>query len=63
MDPQLNLYNFETAEDSRYVLTSPRSLEACARLNTKPVELLPRPYSEFVSENNGKTSDYIKVGS
>jgi hypothetical protein len=57
----LDLYNFESADDSRYVLTSPRSLEACARLNTKPVELLSRPYSEFVSENNGKSSDYIKI--
>ncbi|XP_013377422.1 PREDICTED: coiled-coil domain-containing protein 177-like, partial [Chinchilla lanigera] len=40
----LDLFNFDCpeAEGSRYVLTSPRSLEACARCAVKPVELLPR---------------------
>ena len=35
--PELNLYNFEENEfaDSKYVLTSPRSLEACDMLNVK----------------------------
>ena len=34
---KLDLYNLESAyaEDSPYVLTSPRSLEACAQLNIK----------------------------
>ena len=34
---KLDLYNFESAyaEDSPYVLTSPRSLEACAQLDLK----------------------------
>ena len=34
---QINLYNFEDPqfEDSRYVMTSPRSLEACSRLGIK----------------------------
>lgn len=34
---KIDLYNFEHADflDSKYVLTSPRSLEACARLNIK----------------------------
>ncbi|XP_076834159.1 coiled-coil domain-containing protein 177 [Brachyhypopomus gauderio] len=48
----LDLYNFDSpaAEGSRYVLTSPRSLEACARCGVKPVELLPRPLSDFARE-------------
>ena len=34
---KIDLYNFEEPrfENSRYVLTSPRSLEACSRLNVK----------------------------
>lgn len=33
----INLLNFEDPqfEDSKYILTSPRSLEACSRLNIK----------------------------
>lgn len=54
MSPKLHLdlYNFDSpaAEGSRYVLTSPRSLEACARCGVKPVELLPRPLSDFARE-------------
>lgn len=51
----LDLYNFDSpaAEGSRYVLTSPRSLEACARCGVKPVELLPRPLSDFAHEAPG----------
>lgn len=51
----LDLYNFDSpvAEGSRYVLTSPRSLEACARCGVKPVELLPRPLSDFAREAPG----------
>ncbi|XP_072027734.1 uncharacterized protein [Amphiura filiformis] len=46
---KLDLYNFEStyAEDSPYVLTSPRSLEACAQLDIKPVELILKPVSDF----------------
>lgn len=34
---KIDLYNFDHIDfaDSKYVLTSPRSLEACARLNVK----------------------------
>lgn len=48
----LDLFNFDSpdAEGSRYVLTSPRSLEACARCGVKPVELLPRSLAEFARE-------------
>ncbi|XP_035670030.1 coiled-coil domain-containing protein 177-like [Branchiostoma floridae] len=49
---RLDLYNFDTpeAEGSRYVLTSPRSLEACARMGIKPVELLPKTLAELEDE-------------
>ncbi len=35
--PTLDLFNFDRPEyeDSKYVLTSPRSLEACSRLSIK----------------------------
>ncbi|XP_032241397.2 coiled-coil domain-containing protein 177 isoform X2 [Nematostella vectensis] len=48
----LDLYNFDEpgTEESRYVLTSPRSLEACARFGIKPVELLHKSYEEFLDE-------------
>uniref|UniRef100_A0A3B5AMV2 Coiled-coil domain containing 177 n=1 Tax=Stegastes partitus TaxID=144197 RepID=A0A3B5AMV2_9TELE len=53
----LDLYNFDSpaAEGSRYVLTSPRSLEACARCGVKPVELLPRPLADFAREAPGRS--------
>ncbi|XP_053240905.1 coiled-coil domain-containing protein 177 [Podarcis raffonei] len=53
----LDLYNFDCAEaeGSRYVLTSPRSLEACARCAVKPVELLPRSLGELVKEAPGRS--------
>ncbi|KAK6166568.1 hypothetical protein SNE40_023225 [Patella caerulea] len=49
---KLHLYNFEDGqyEESKYVLTSPRSLEACARLDVKPVDLLYKPLSEYQEE-------------
>ncbi|XP_075904833.1 coiled-coil domain-containing protein 177 [Nelusetta ayraudi] len=53
----LDLFNFDSpaAEGSRYVLTSPRSLEACARCGVKPVELLPRPLADFAREAPGRS--------
>lgn len=50
--PHINLFNFEDPkfEDSKYVLTSPRSLEACARVGVKPVNLLYKPLSDFQEE-------------
>lgn len=49
---RLDLDNFNSAEaeGSRYVLTSPRSLEACARCGVKPVELLHKSINEFAKE-------------
>ncbi|CAN7943072.1 unnamed protein product, partial [Ixodes hexagonus] len=57
-DLNLNLYNFDKvdASDCPYVLTSPRSLEACANQGVKashtrtPVELLPKLLDEFRDE-------------
>ncbi|XP_068435805.1 coiled-coil domain-containing protein 177 isoform X2 [Clinocottus analis] len=53
----LDLYNFDSpaAEGSRYVLTSPHSLEACARCGVKPLELLPRPLGDFAREAPGRS--------
>ncbi|XP_048862808.1 coiled-coil domain-containing protein 177 [Brienomyrus brachyistius] len=48
----LDVNNFDSkyTESSRYVLTSPRPLESCARLGIRPVELLYKSLSEFVEE-------------
>ncbi|XP_018412000.1 PREDICTED: coiled-coil domain-containing protein 185 [Nanorana parkeri] len=51
----LDLSNFEDGASSRYVLTSPRSLEACARLRVRPIELLHKSLEE-VSEENPEAS-------
>ncbi|XP_068088938.1 coiled-coil domain-containing protein 185 [Hyperolius riggenbachi] len=55
----LDLNNFEEGQGSRYVLTSPRSLEACARLGVKPVELLHKSLREVREENLHATSQQI----
>ncbi|XP_078262355.1 coiled-coil domain-containing protein 177 [Rhinoraja longicauda] len=54
---RLDLDNFNSAEaeGSRYVLTSPRSLEACARSGVKPVELLHRSINELAMEAPGRS--------
>nr|XP_032819786.1 coiled-coil domain-containing protein 177 [Petromyzon marinus] len=51
----IDLYNFDSprAEGSRYVLTSPRSLESCARCGIRPVELLSRPLADFAAPGTG----------
>ncbi|XP_069810930.1 coiled-coil domain-containing protein 185 [Dendropsophus ebraccatus] len=55
----LDLTNFEGGGDSRYVLTSPRSLEACARLGVRPVDLLYKSYREIREENPGASSQEV----
>ncbi|CAF0933250.1 unnamed protein product [Rotaria sordida] len=49
---KIDLYNFDHIDfvDSKYVLTSPRSLEACARLNIKPTTLLPKKLIDISSD-------------
>ncbi|CAF2737116.1 unnamed protein product [Rotaria sp. Silwood2] len=49
---KIDLYNFDHIDfaDSKYVLTSPRSLEACARLNIKPTTLLPKKLIDIASD-------------
>ncbi|XP_011402805.2 PREDICTED: uncharacterized protein LOC105312116 [Amphimedon queenslandica] len=52
-EEKITLFNFEHPKfkETRYVLTSPRSLRACANLGLKPSELLPQSLDEFsVSE-------------
>ncbi|XP_042860194.1 brain acid soluble protein 1-like [Penaeus japonicus] len=46
---KLDLYNYDLPqhESCPYILTSPRSLEACKRLGIKPVELLQKSREEY----------------
>uniref|UniRef100_A0A673IUW5 Coiled-coil domain containing 177 n=1 Tax=Sinocyclocheilus rhinocerous TaxID=307959 RepID=A0A673IUW5_9TELE len=44
---------------NRYVLTSPRSLEACARLGVKPVDLLFRSLTDFIDENQKSSLEEV----
>ncbi|XP_067933775.1 coiled-coil domain-containing protein 177-like [Watersipora subatra] len=48
----LNLYNFEDDDyaESKYVLTSPRSLQSCDMLGVKPADLLYKPLADFQDE-------------
>ena len=63
MEVVLDLFNFDCkeADESKYVLTSPRSLEACSRLKIKPVELLRKSPSEFSQEHAGKSIELIQA--
>ncbi|XP_077138318.1 coiled-coil domain-containing protein 185 [Ranitomeya variabilis] len=56
----LDLTNFEDGGDSRYVLTSPHSLEACARLGVRPVDLLHKSYGEVRDEKPGASSHEVR---
>ncbi len=49
---KIDLYNFDHIDfaNSKYVLTSPRSLEACARLSIKPAELLPKKLADIKTD-------------
>ncbi|XP_065896692.1 coiled-coil domain-containing protein 177-like [Dysidea avara] len=53
-DKIIDLYNYEEPQNSRsrYILTSPRSLEACSRLGIKPVDLISKSYEQFVAESS-----------
>lgn len=59
----LDLNNFDSveAERSRYVLPRPRSLESCARLGIKPVELLIKSLNELVSEKHEMPFEAVRV--
>ncbi|XP_068581012.1 coiled-coil domain-containing protein 177-like [Cebidichthys violaceus] len=61
--PRLDLNNFDSAaaERSRYVLTSPRSLESCTRLGIKPVELLIKSLNDFIAEQHGVPFEAMRV--
>lgn len=57
----LNNFNKPEAEESRYVLTSPRSLESCARLDIKPVDLLIKSLNQLVTEQQHVPSEVVRV--
>ncbi|XP_022048078.2 coiled-coil domain-containing protein 177 [Acanthochromis polyacanthus] len=61
--PCLDLNNFESAaaERSRYVLTSPRSLESCARLGVRPVQLLIKSLNELIAERRDMPFEAMRV--
>uniref|UniRef100_A0A0A9WDS4 Myosin-3 n=2 Tax=Lygus hesperus TaxID=30085 RepID=A0A0A9WDS4_LYGHE len=50
--PHLNLINFEhpASRNSKYILTSPKSLKACQKAGIKPVELLYRSLDDVKRE-------------
>ncbi|XP_062256668.1 coiled-coil domain-containing protein 177 [Platichthys flesus] len=60
---RLNLDNFDLAEAerSRYVLTSPRSLQSCSRLGIKPVELLIKSLNELIAEQRDVPLEAVRV--
>ncbi|XP_072293559.1 uncharacterized protein [Eucyclogobius newberryi] len=60
---RLDLNNFDSAEAqrSRYVLTSPRSLESCARLGIRPVELLIKSLNQLKTERRDVPFEVVKV--
>lgn len=59
----MDLNNFDSpeAERSRYVLTSPRSLESCARLGIKPVALLIKSLNELIAEQQHVPFEAMRV--
>ncbi|KAM8851954.1 uncharacterized protein ACB058_011025 [Synchiropus picturatus] len=61
--PHLDLTNFDSPEarSSRYVLTSPRSLESCARLGVKPVQLLIKSLNQLISEQHRSPIEAVRV--
>ncbi|XP_051271120.1 coiled-coil domain-containing protein 177 [Dicentrarchus labrax] len=59
----LDLNNFDSADAQRspFVLTSPRSLQSCARLGVKPVELLIKSLNELIAEQNDAPFEAVRV--
>lgn len=59
----MDLNNFDSAdaEMSRYVLTSPRSLQSCARLGIRPVQLLIKSLNELIAERNGLPVEAVRI--
>ncbi|KAF3708375.1 Coiled-coil domain-containing protein 177 Myelin proteolipid protein-like protein [Channa argus] len=57
----LNNFDYAEAQRSRYVLTSPRSLESCARLGIKPVELLIKSLNDLVAEQHDVPFEAVRV--
>ncbi|XP_058507726.1 coiled-coil domain-containing protein 177 [Solea solea] len=59
----LDLNNFDKpeAQRNRYVLTSPRSLQSCARLGIKPVDLLIKSLNELTVGHNDVPLEAVRV--
>lgn len=59
----MDLNNFDSAdaERSRCVLTSPRSLQSCARLGIKPVQLLIKSLNELIAERDELPAEAVRV--
>ncbi|XP_006807025.1 coiled-coil domain-containing protein 177 [Neolamprologus brichardi] len=60
---KLDLNNFDSpgAESNRHVLTNPRSLESCARLGVKPVQLLIKSLNDFIAERQDTPFETMRV--
>ncbi|KAM3605737.1 uncharacterized protein V6R79_003851 [Siganus canaliculatus] len=60
---RLDLNNFDSAgaQRSRYVLTSPRSLQSCARIGVKPVELLIKSLNELLAEQRDVPYEAVRL--
>ncbi|XP_037801082.1 coiled-coil domain-containing protein 177-like [Penaeus monodon] len=60
---KLDLYNYDLPqhESCPYILTSPRSLEACKRLGIKPVELLQKSREEYQAAHPGTSLEEAVV--
>ncbi|XP_039994890.1 coiled-coil domain-containing protein 177 [Xiphias gladius] len=57
----LNNFDLAEAETSPYVLTSPRSLDSCARLGIRPVKLLIKSLNEFIAEQSDVPFEAVRV--
>jgi hypothetical protein len=62
---RIDIDNFELDEfrDEKFVLTSPRSLEACAQLSIRPTELLPITLNDVRDEYtfNSRNSTHLTL--
>jgi hypothetical protein len=56
LNVKIDLENFALTEfeNSKYVLTSPRSLEACAKLKIRPLDLMPKSLADIQDELGGE---------
>ena len=58
MELSINIDNFEVG-DSRHVINSPRTMEACLRVGVDPSELYARKRGEFAG--SGLAKEMVKI--